>query len=147
MSDLLTGYAKYDDVIHTIEITNLSVITAGTIPPDPLDLLASKKFKMLLEDLAQRFDRIIIDSPPVSIVSDAVLLASQADSVVFVIKSDDTNTKLFQSSIRKLKQSNAHIVGAVLNAVNMKKLNKYYGYGYGKYYADGYYSYDAKTTS
>jgi capsular exopolysaccharide synthesis family protein len=147
MSDLLTENAKYEDVIHAIEGTNLSVITAGTIPPDPLDLLASKKFKKLLETLAERFDRIIIDSPPVNIVSDAVLLASLADSVVFVIKSDDTNTKVVQSSIHKLKQSNAHIVGAVLNAVNMKKLNKYYGYGYGKNYADGYYSYDAKASS
>jgi capsular exopolysaccharide synthesis family protein len=144
MSDLLTGNAEYQDVIHKVEGTELSVITAGTVPPDPLDLLASKKFKRLLEELSKRFDRIIIDSPPVSLVSDAVLLASLVDAVVYVIKADDTNTKLIESSLRKLKQADAHIVGAVLNAVNMKKLSKYYGYGYGKYYGDGYYAYDQK---
>ena len=144
MSDLLTGNAEYQDVIHKVEGTELSVITAGTVPPDPLDLLASKKFKRLLEELSKRFDRIIIDSPPVSLVSDAVLLASLVDAVVYVIEADDTNTKLIESSLRKLKQADAHIVGAVLNAVNMKKLSKYYGYGYGKYYGDGYYAYDQK---
>jgi len=145
MSDLLTGNAEYKDVIHKLEGTNLSVITAGTIPPDPLDLLASNKFKKMLEALAGRFDRIIIDSPPISLVSDAVLLASLADCVVFVVKSDDTNTKAVQASLRKLKQSNAHVVGAVMNSVNLKKLSKYYGYGYGKYYGDSYYSYDQKS--
>jgi capsular exopolysaccharide synthesis family protein len=145
MSDLLAGNVEYQDVIHKIKGTNLSVITAGKIPPDPLDLLASKKFKTMLEVLSSRFDRIIIDSPPVSLVSDAVLLASLVDCVVFVIKSDDTNTKVVQASLRKLRLTDTHIVGVVLNAVNLKKLSKYYSYGYGKYYGDGYYSYDTET--
>ena len=145
MSDLLSGNAEFKDVIHKVEGTDLHVITAGTVPPDPLDLLASKKFKHLLEELSKRYDRIIIDSPPVSLVSDPVLLASLVDAVVYIVKADDTNTKIIESSLRKLKQANAHIVGAVLNVVNMKKITKYYGYGYGKYYGDGYYSYDKST--
>ena len=143
MSDLLTGNAEFEEVIHKVEGTGLHVITAGTIPPDPLDLLASRKFKKLLETLSNRYDRIVIDSPPISLVSDPVLLASLVDAVVFVVKADDTNTRLIESSLNKLKQANAHIIGAVLNAVNMKKVSKYYG-NYGKYYRDGYYSYEEK---
>ena len=104
-------------------------------------MLASKKFRLLLDELAKRYDRIIIDSPPVSLVSDAVLLSSFVDAVVFVTKADDTNSRIVESSVSKLRQSNANIIGAVLNNVDIKKMSKYYGYGYGKYYGSGYYSY------
>ena len=141
MSELLAENAEFKDVVHKVEGTNLHIITAGAIPPDPLDLLASKKFRLLLDELSKRYDRIIIDSPPVSLVSDAVLLSSFVDAVVFVTKADDTNSRIVESSLSKLRQSNANIIGAVLNNVDIRKMSKYYGYGYGKYYGDGYYSY------
>ena len=141
MSELLAGEAELKDVMHKVEGTNLHVITAGAVPIDPLDLLASNKFKHMLEQLAKIYDRIVIDSPPVSLVSDAVLLANLADAVVYVIKSDSTNAKIVNASLQKLKRVNAHIIGAVINNVDIKKLSKYYGYGYGKYYGSGYYSY------
>ncbi len=143
MSELLAGEAEFKDVIHKVEGTNLHVITAGAIPPDPLNLLASKKFKVLLEQLSMVYDRIIIDSPPVSLVSDAVLLSSLSDAVICVVKTDDTNSKIICSALHKLRQANANIVGAVLNNVDIKKMSRYYGYGYGygKYYGGGYYSY------
>ncbi|MEA1889854.1 MAG: polysaccharide biosynthesis tyrosine autokinase [Pseudomonadota bacterium] len=141
MSELLAGEAELKDVMHKVEGTNLHVITAGAVPIDPLDLLASNKFKHMLEQLAKIFDRIVIDSPPVSLVSDAVLLSNLADAVVYVIKSDSTNAKIVNASLQKLKRANAHIIGAVINNTDIKKLSKYYGYGYGKYYGSGYYSY------
>ncbi len=141
MSELLAGEAEFKDVIHKVKGTNLHVITAGAVPIDPLDLLASNKFKTMLEKLSLVYDRIVIDTPPVSMVSDAVLLSSIADAVVFVIKSDSTNTKIVNASLQKLKRANAHIIGAVINNVDIKKMSKYYGYGYGKYYGSGYYSY------
>ena len=85
MSELLSGEAEFKDVIHKVKDTNLHVITAGRIPPDPLDLLASKKFATLLGTMAERFDRVIIDSPPISLVSVPVLLSSLAATVVCVI--------------------------------------------------------------
>ena len=141
MSELLAGTAEFKDVIHKVEGTDLYVITAGAIPIDPLDLLASKKFNLLIEELKKRYDRIIIDSPPVSLVSDAVLLSSFVDAVIYVVKSDSTNSKIVNASIQKLRHVNAHILGVVVNNVDIKKMSKYYGYGYGKYYGDGYYSY------
>ena len=141
MSELLAENAVFKDIVHKVEGTNLHIITAGAIPPDPLDMLASKKFRLLLDELAKRYDRIIIDSPPVSLVSDAVLLSSFVDAVIFVTKADDTNSRIVESSVSKLRQSNANIIGAVLNNVDIRKMSKYYGYGYGKYYGSGYYSY------
>ncbi|MFW2439073.1 MAG: GumC family protein [Arenicellales bacterium] len=141
MSELLAGEAEFKDVFHKVEGTNLHVITAGAIPIDPLDLLASNKFKALLEQLSKIYQRIIIDTPPVSIVSDAVLLSSLADAVVYVVKSDSTNSKIVQTSIQKLQNTKARIVGVVINNVDIKKMSKYYGYSYGKYYGGGDYSY------
>jgi capsular exopolysaccharide synthesis family protein len=141
MSELLAENAVFKDIVHKVEGTNLHIITAGAIPPDPLDMLASKKFRLLLDELSKRYDRIIIDSPPVSLVSDAVLLSSFVDAVVFVTKADDTNSRIVESSLSKLRQSNANIIGAILNNVDIRKMSKYYGYGYGKYYGSGYYSY------
>lgn len=141
MSELLADEAELKDVMHKVEGTNLYVITAGSVPIDPLDLLASNKFKHMLEQLAKTYDRIIIDSPPISMVSDAVLLSNLADAVIFVIKSDSTNSKIANVSIQKLQRANAHIIGAIINNVDFKKIAKYYGGGYGKYYGSGYYSY------
>ncbi|MGV6826196.1 MAG: GumC family protein [bacterium] len=140
ISDLLTGNAQFKDVLHTVEGTKLRVITAGTIPPDPLDLLASNKFKRLLEQISKHFDRVIIDCPPVSLVSDPVLMSSLSDAVVFTVKADATNTKVVKSSIEKIRHAGGHLVGVALNQVDIKKMSKYYGYGYGKYYGSGYYS-------
>jgi capsular exopolysaccharide synthesis family protein len=141
MSELLAGTAEFKDVIHKVEGSNLHVITAGAVPIDPLDLLASKKFHWLIDELSKNFERIIVDTPPVALVSDAVLLSSLVDAVIYVVKSDSTNTKVVNASIQKLRRVNAHIIGVVVNNVDMKKMSKYYGYGYGKYYGDGYYSY------
>ncbi|NOY16555.1 MAG: polysaccharide biosynthesis tyrosine autokinase [Gammaproteobacteria bacterium] len=141
MSELLAGEAEFKDVLHKVEGTNLHVITAGAVPIDPLDLLASNKFKLMLGQLAKVYDRIVIDSPPVSMVSDAVLLSNLADAVIYVIKSDSTNTKIINATLQKLRRANAHVIGAVINNVDIKKMSKYYGYGYGKYYGSGYYSY------
>ena len=122
MSELLAGEAEFKDVIHKVEGTNLHVITAGAIPIDPLDLLASKKFHWLLDELSKRYDRIIIDSPPVSLVSDAVLLSSFVDAVIYVVKSDATNSKVVNSSIKKLRSVNAQILGFIINNVDIKKM-------------------------
>jgi len=143
----LPGVANY--VAHTAEIDEcirniapgIDLLTAGTVPPNPQELLASQRFVDLINGLRDRYDYIVIDSPPVLAVSDSVLLSTLADAVIFVIKSQATAIPLAQRGVGHLLQKNAPLSGVVLNQVDIKKAQKY-GYSYGGYY--DYYGYGEK---
>ncbi len=125
-----------DESIHRIEDLGIDVIPSGPIPPNPLELLASKNFNDILATLKGRYDRIIIDSAPTHIVSDAAYLSTLVDGVVYVVKADSTNDKLVKSGLRRLDESNARILGVVLNQLDLEKEAKYggdYSYSYGAY--------------
>ena len=136
VSEMLAGQAEFREVIHRVEGTDLHMITAGSTPPDPLNLLASKSFRSFLQQMSKIYDRIIIDSPPINLVSDAVLISNITDGVVFVVKGGHTPTRVAQSALSKLKRSNATIIGAAVNFLDTKKMASYDGYGYG--YGYGY---------
>jgi polysaccharide biosynthesis transport protein len=129
-----------DECIHHIDALNLDVIPAGPIPPNPLELLASKNFQALLQTLRGRYQRIIIDSAPTRLVSDALYLSTLVDGVVYVVKADSTRDKLVKSSISRLVDSNARVLGVLLNQLDVEKAAAGYGYGYysGYYEAYGY---------
>lgn len=129
-----------DECIHHIDALNLDVIPAGPIPPNPLELLASKNFQALLQTLRGRYQRIIIDSAPTRLVSDALYLSTLVDGVVYVVKADSTRDKLVKSSISRLVDSNARVLGVLLNQLDVEKAAVGYGYGYysGYYEAYGY---------
>jgi capsular exopolysaccharide synthesis family protein len=141
LSMLVLGMKKLEDCVYKIEGSSLDVLTAGSIPPNPLELLISDKFKELLTELGGRYDTIIIDSPPVQLVSDAVILASMATGVVFVLKADATPFQLARRAIQSLQRGGASMFGVVLNQANFKN-EEYYG-GYGKYNYHAYYGQDA----
>lgn len=122
-----------NDCIHRIADLNIDVIPAGPIPPNPLELLASKNFNDLLAQLTEQYDQIIIDSAPMGAVSDALYLSSLTDGVVYVIKSDATKDKLVQSGLTRLDESNARLLGVILNQVDIEKEAKY-GNQYSGYY-------------
>ncbi len=125
-----------DESIHSIEDLGIDVMPSGPIPPNPLELLASKNFNEVLEKLKSRYDRIIIDSAPTHLVSDAAYLSTLVDGVVYVVKADSTNDKLVKSGLSRLDESNARILGVVLNQVDLEKEAKYggdYSYSYGAY--------------
>ena len=122
-----------DQSIHHIADLNIDVIPAGPIPPNPLELLASKSFENLLVKLADRYDQIIVDSAPMGAVSDALYLSSLTDGVVYVIKADATKDKLVQSGLTRLDESNARILGVILNQVDVEKEARY-GNHYSGYY-------------
>ena len=125
-----------DESIHSIEDLGLDVMPSGPIPPNPLELLASKNFNEVLEKLKGRYDRIIIDSAPTHLVSDAAYLSTLVDGVVYVVKADSTNDKLVKSGLNRLDESNARILGVVLNQLDLEKEAKYggdYSYSYGAY--------------
>ncbi len=125
-----------DESIHSIEDLGIDVMPSGPIPPNPLELLASKNFNEVLERLKSRYDRIIIDSAPTHLVSDAAYLSTLVDGVVYVVKADSTNDKLVKSGLNRLDESNARILGVVLNQLDLEKEAKYggdYSYSYGAY--------------
>jgi capsular exopolysaccharide synthesis family protein len=142
LSELVAGTAKLSDCVQQIEGSKLMVMTSGVIPPNPLELLHSERFAQALEALSKHFEIVIIDSPPVELVSDASVIAARASGVIFVTKAHTTPYPLARKSLQRLRRAGAHIVGVVLNALDLNKAEKYYGEysGYGKH---GYGTYDS----
>ncbi|PKG37345.1 GumC family protein [Psychromonas sp. Urea-02u-13] len=137
LSNLISGTEKLDDLIIRDDKSGLDVLPAGFIPPNPLELLSNSKFDALMLVLKDKYDRIIIDSPPTQAVSDALVLAKQADSVIYVVRSESTKQAVVKKGLSRLLEIDAKIDGIVLNRVNIKKGGKegyqgyydYYGYG------------------
>lgn len=142
LSMLVLGMVKLENCVYKIEGSTLDVLTAGSIPPNPLELILSEKFKTLLAELSKQYDIIMIDSPPVQLVSDAVVLSSMATGVVFVLKADATPFQLARRAIYTLQRSGANMYGVVLNKANFRN-EEYYG-GYGKYNYHAYYGSDSE---
>ncbi len=140
LSELVAGTANLKDCIRTIEGSRLMVMTAGSIPPNPLELLHSERFAQALEVLAKTFEIVIIDSPPVELVSDAAVIASRASDVIFVTRAQSTPFPLARKSLQRLRRAGGHIIGVVLNALDFNKAEKYYG-EYSVYGKKGYGSY------
>jgi capsular exopolysaccharide synthesis family protein len=131
LSNVLVGEIEVEEVIHQSEYPNLDVIFAGNIPPNPTELLSSDNMKSVVDELCKKYDYIFFDTPPVSIVTDAVLLSKMADGVVVVSRQNYTERKLLAQSIEKLNFVGAKIIGIVLNHVETSK--KSYGKYGGKY--------------
>lgn len=128
-----------DECIHHVESLNIDVMPSGPIPPNPLELLSSRNFQQLLEILRGRYQRIIIDSAPTRLVSDALYLSTLADGVIYVVKADSTRDKLVKASLSRLQGSNANIIGVLLNQIDVTKADSYgYGYYSGYYDSQGY---------
>jgi polysaccharide biosynthesis transport protein len=144
LSQLVTGEATLERCIYPVaQGMQLHVLPAGRIPPNPLELLASHRFTDAMERLAANFDVIVIDSPPVQLVSDALVLSNIATDVIYVVKADDTPYPLARMGIRRLRRVNAPILGVVLNQLDVLRADRYYGEysGYGKRYYGKKYSY------
>lgn len=137
LTGALLEETKQDSVIST-EVPNLSVIPAGPIPPNPSELLQSERFRNFLTKMQGRFDQIILDSPPVVAVTDAVVLSTIVDGTVLVIRAFKTTKELAKHGIRQLRDVGAPVAGVVLNAVNLSKDEYQYKYQYyrrGSYYS------------
>lgn len=140
LSDLLSG--KTDaNVFHQVDgAPNLSVITCGTIPPNPMELISSKRFTNLLNSLKERFTHIVIDSPPTLPVSDSCVLAKMVDATIVAVKAEETKISMAKETITRLTKVNATITGVVLTQASPQKMS-YYGE---HYYQDSYYGVDNK---
>lgn len=139
VSSLVVGEGDMDAAVKSTEVPNLFVLPCGPVPPNPAELLHTQAFHELLAKLGTKFDRVILDSPPVGAVADAAVLAAQVDGVLLVLKADKTNKDAAKRMVRTLRDVKARIFGAVLNDVNLERSkygDYYYGYSY-KYYGYG----------
>ncbi|MCA3014672.1 MAG: polysaccharide biosynthesis tyrosine autokinase [Myxococcaceae bacterium] len=139
VSSLVVGEGKLEDAIKTTEVPGVYLLPCGPVPPNPAELLHTKAFGELLETLDGKFDRVLLDSPPVGAVADAVVLATQVAGVVMVLKAGVTHRDVAKRTVRALNDVKAPILGAVLNDVNLERSrygDYYYGYAY-RYYGYG----------
>src|SRR5581483_1249996 len=115
LASFLAGTSGIKDVIHKTEIANLYLIPCGIIPPNPGELILSSRFKSFIGLMREYFDYVIIDSPPLSHVSDGRILATATDTTVLVIKASSTSRHLLKRSVQYLRETHCRIAGAVLN--------------------------------
>ncbi len=138
LSSTIVGESNLDDAIQATDAQDLDVLVCGPIPPNPAELLHTEAFKHIVEQLSERYERVIFDSPPVGAVTDPVVLGTHLDGAVVVLKAQRTTKEAAAQALRTLKDANVHIFGAVLNDVDLS--SKRYGSGYYAYYRKyGYY--------
>jgi capsular exopolysaccharide synthesis family protein len=143
LSNVLTGSATLEHAITRSPIlSNLFILPAGTPPPNPAELLASSNMRDLLIDLRDKYDHIVIDTPPTLSVTDAVVLSQRMDAIILVIRSSQTTKQALRRSRDILMQVNAKITGVLLNAVDLTSPDYYYYYEYQGKYHDSYYRED-----
>lgn len=140
LAELVAGTASLEDCTHQLDKLGIDLITAGAVPPNPLDLLSSKRFDGLLAELREKYDQIIIDSAPTQAVSDSLVLSTKADALIYVIKSDATPANVAVNGLQRLMKVGAPIIGVALNQFDASVASHYGYYGSNShgYYGHGY---------
>ncbi len=139
LSSVIVGAAKIEDAIKATEVHGLSVMVCGPVPPNPAELFHTKAFATVLRQLDEKYDLIVLDSPPVGVVSDAAIISTLVDGVLLVLKAGQTSRDQALRAVRVMKNVNARILGAVLNDLDLENRSyDYYYYGrHGNYYQPG----------
>lgn len=127
LSDILGGFAEFNEVIKSVN-PNLDVLTSGHQAPNPSELLGSAKYEALINELKEKYAYIIVDTPPVNVVSDALIVAPKSDGVVMVVRDKFTLNDALEKAIEAFEFANVRVLGAVMNAVGAKSKKKYYKY-------------------
>jgi tyrosine-protein kinase Etk/Wzc len=137
-TDYFFGQATFQEILRKSEVNNLFYITAGTIPPNPSEILSSTQMESFLEKLKNDFDYIIIDSPPVIAVTDSEIISSLVDGTLLVVSANNTEMELMEKAVQLLSHEHSSFIGVLLN-------NFTYRSGYGSYYK--YYYYYSRPTN
>ncbi len=143
LSGYLTGKVSLKDAIQKTSVENIWLLPSGVIPPNPAELLNSKKMKKMMEEVKGAFDVILLDTAPVLAVIDAVIVSSLADSVVFLIKAGDVARKPFLNAVGELRGAKAKIIGVLFNELKLRR-GDYHFMDYYRYYRHGYYREEEK---
>ena len=147
LSQYLIGKATLEEIIQPGPQDNFFVIASGSIPPNPSELIGSHKTNTLFEELKKSFDIILLDTPPMGIVTDGFILARHANSLVFLTRQGYTVKEIFIQTVRQMNDEGIKNIGILVNDINVKKgilgyrynYGYGYGYGYGNGYGQGYY--------
>ncbi|AFN75929.1 capsular exopolysaccharide family [Melioribacter roseus P3M-2] len=131
-TDYFFGQVGYEEIIRTTDVNNLSYISAGTIPPNPSEILGSDQMINFIKKLKGEYDYVVIDSPPLIAVTDSEILAQLVDATILVVSANFTETDLLEKSVEILRRDNSTFIGTVLNNFNYRS-------GYSSYYKYYYY--------
>lgn len=129
LSNILVGENTLEEAVNRTDVDNLDVISCGPIPPNPSELLASRKMEQFLIDARQSYDMVIFDTPPVLAVTDAQILANIVDGALLVVRSKHTEDEAVEKAKEALEPARAKLLGAVLNDREKKASNYHYYYG------------------
>lgn len=131
-TDYFLGDASFESIVHKSELPNLDFITAGTIPPNPSEILGSDQMMAFIEKLKGIYDLVVIDSPPIIAVTDSEILSRMADASILVASAGETDTELMVKAVELMRHENKSFIGVVLNKFSYRS-------GYGSYYKYYYY--------
>ena len=130
LTDILLKDKAFAECVHCTEVKNLHVLTCGAMPPNPSEILSSKKMKEFITSLREYYDYIFIDAPPIGIVTDAGIISTYSDGCVFVVGSKQCDIEMAKIAKKRLEDVGANIIGAVLNKFEASGANGYYNYYY-----------------
>ncbi|HFZ8994535.1 TPA: tyrosine-protein kinase [Citrobacter freundii] len=132
LSDVLSGKSSHAEAIQNFSKGGFDVITRGQVPPNPAELLMHERFRLLMDWAKNHYDMVIVDTPPVLAVTDAVVIGRSAGTSLLVARFAINSVKEMQVCVRRLEQGGVNIKGAILNGV-VKRASSHYGYGYNHY--------------
>lgn len=133
LSNFLCGQSRFDSIVQNTTVEHLSLVSSGTIPPNPSELLASHRLKEFLSQACAKFDYVIFDTPPIALLTDASLIARVVDGAVIVIESGRTSKRVLTRIVKNLKDYKIRILGTFLNKIALSNKNHYY-YSYYQHY-------------
>lgn len=134
LSEYLTGQvSSIEEIIHTTKIENLSIITAGSLPPNPSELLGSESMSNLIATLETEWEMVLFDSPPIVAVTDASMVSAELDAIALIVKAGETERSAVDQALDTIQNVNAPLIGAVLNGANQASLGGKYAYYYSYY--------------
>ena len=137
LSNYLSGMVELEDAIRATNIDNLDVIVCGPKPPNPAELLGTERFSQMLAVLKEKYDYVIIDTPPLGSMIDAAIVASQTDCTIMLIEYNTVDYKKAVMVKEQLEKANARILGVVINKIPRREYKQYYYYDYDYYYKKG----------
>jgi len=143
LSEFLIGeVTDLDSIIHSTKVENLSIITAGALPPNPSELLGSEAMSLLIDQLESNWDLVLFDSPPIVAVTDASTISGEIDAIALVVKAGQTEKPAVDRALDTIKNVRAPLIGAILNSASQESLGGKYSYYYSYY--NSYYNSDDK---
>ncbi|GAA0861349.1 CpsD/CapB family tyrosine-protein kinase [Paraclostridium tenue] len=131
LTEILIGEKNFKQVVQNTKINNLQILAAGKMPPNPSEMLISKKMKEFIKTLEEIYDYIFIDTPPIGIITDAGAIANYSDATILVVGSRETDIEMAKMTKEKLEKVKANIIGVVLNKyIEEDNFYGYYSYCY-----------------